>query len=81
MLTFGLTQISQAHGYYGYHPHGYYHHEYYRPYCGRPVYAPRVLLPVPVPPVAYYAPRLAYVPGHWVINRWGERVWIRTYCR
>ena len=76
LLAIGFSQTADAHGF----------RHYYRHYCGPRYIAPRAYYYAPAPrvyytpaPQAYYAPR--YIPGHWRINRWGERIWVRPYSR
>jgi len=68
LLSFIFVQSSSAFG-------------RYREHCERRAYyAPR-----------YYGPRYVQVvapcyarmiePGHFIINRWGERIWVRTCYR
>lgn len=68
-LAFGFAQTSSAQPY----REHYYHH---RDCAVRYVPAPRAY---------YYAPQVYYapvvVPRHFIINRWGERVWVRPLCR
>jgi hypothetical protein len=66
VISFGLFQTSNAAGYYC-HARPYYYAP--RVYCG-----PRYLAPVvyrPVVPVI--------VPGHFIINRYGYRVWVQPH--
>ena len=69
LLSFTLIQTSNAYGRYYYHcaPRGYY-------YAPRAYYGPRYIAPAP-----YYGRVL--VPGHYFINRWGHREFVRPYYR
>jgi hypothetical protein len=67
LLSFGIYSTSSARGY------NYYHGRYYAP---RGYYGPRVYCgPHYYGPGAYYAP--VFIPGRWVVNRFGARVWVR----
>jgi hypothetical protein len=72
LLSFTLVKSSDAYGRYNYRCE---HGGYYAP---RAYYsAPRYYAPVAVAP---YCARV-FVPGHYVCNRFGARIWVRGFYR
>lgn len=67
LLSFTLIQNSDAHGRF-----------YYRG-CGPRFYAAPVYCGPRYVPAPYYG--RVVVPGHFIIDRWGRRVWVRPFYR